>query len=283
MLLDAVEVDGAVAVVVGDRLAVVGLALVQVIDVVVPGVEPKRRDAEVLQVRQAVDDPAQVAAVVVARLRAVEQASRHGRVVVRRVAVREAVGHDEVDDVVGREALEAAVPRQGGEQLQRHGGGAGGRLQRDRPRARRGVRVDRHVDERVRPGVVHLHRPGREARPDHADRRPRQVRPAHQQPHRVDGVPGPPARRLDLRHRRRGGPRRGRGDSDDDGRGSALHPYPTSSSRTRSVSAAARSIDTPPTRRARVASLPRKRSTTKPRPTEATICGSTMKKLKTPM
>ena len=76
VLLDRVEVHGAVAVVVGDRLAVVGLALVQVVDVVVPGVEPERGDAEVLQVRQALDHAAQVAAVVVAALRAVEEALR---------------------------------------------------------------------------------------------------------------------------------------------------------------------------------------------------------------
>ena len=211
VLLDAVEVDGPVAVVVGDRLPVVGLAVVQVVDVVVPGVEPQRGDAELLQVRQLLDDPAQVAAVVVPRLRAVEEALRAGGVVVRRIAVREAVGHDQVDDVVRREALEAALSREGSEELERHRRRPAGGLQRDRARAGRGARVDRDVDERVRAALVDLHRPRAEARSGRARRGAGEARPADEQPHGVDRVPGPPARRLDLRDggRRGGGDRRG--------------------------------------------------------------------------
>ncbi len=126
VLLDAVEVDGAVAVVVGDRLSVVALLLVQVVHVVVPGIEPERGDAQVLQVGQALDDPLEVAAVVVAGARAVEEAPRGRRVVVAGIPVREAVGHDQVDHVVGREALEAPCARERRQDLE-------GRLVRCRP------------------------------------------------------------------------------------------------------------------------------------------------------
>ena len=53
VLVHRVEVHGAVAVVVGDGLAVVGLLLVQAVRVVVPGVQPERGDPEVAQVGQA--------------------------------------------------------------------------------------------------------------------------------------------------------------------------------------------------------------------------------------
>ncbi len=43
VLVDRVEVDGPVAVVVGDGLVVVRLLLVQAVRVVVPGIEPQAR------------------------------------------------------------------------------------------------------------------------------------------------------------------------------------------------------------------------------------------------
>ena len=108
VLLDGVEIDRAVAVVIGDRLVVVLLALVQMVDVVVDRREPDGGHAEIFQIGEVLDDPAEIAAVIVAGLRAIVHAARDGRVVVGRVAVGEAVGHQEVDHVVGREALEAA-------------------------------------------------------------------------------------------------------------------------------------------------------------------------------
>ena len=67
VLVDRVEVHRAVAVIVGDGLAVVGLLLVQAVRVVVPGVEPERGDAEVAaDTAAARDEAAEVAAVVVA-------------------------------------------------------------------------------------------------------------------------------------------------------------------------------------------------------------------------
>ena len=108
VLLDAVEIDRAVAVVIRDCLTVVLLALVQMVDVVVNRREPDGGHPEIFQIGKVLDDPAEIAAVVIARLRAIVHAARDGWVIVGRVAVGEAIGHQEIDDVIGREALEAA-------------------------------------------------------------------------------------------------------------------------------------------------------------------------------
>ena len=120
VFLDRIETGGAVAVVVGDRLAVYGLYVVRHVGVVVPGVEPERRDPEVAQVRQARGDARQVSAVVTPRLVTVRQSGRALRVVVRRIAVREPVGHGEVDEVVVRETGEAAGAAQRRQDLEGH-------------------------------------------------------------------------------------------------------------------------------------------------------------------
>src|SRR5882724_13657716 len=82
VFFDAVEVNGAVPVIIGNRLlgsaGPVGilLELVQVIDVVVPRCKPDRRDAEALQIRQMVDYALEVTPVIVAGLRSVIESSR---------------------------------------------------------------------------------------------------------------------------------------------------------------------------------------------------------------
>ena len=108
-VFDRVVVVGVVAVVVGVRTPRLATA-VDAVPVVVPGREPDGRDAQLFQVRQAVDDAAEVAAVPRARVASVVRFRRSacGRVV-RAVAVREAVGHDEVDNVVGRDALKIFI------------------------------------------------------------------------------------------------------------------------------------------------------------------------------
>ncbi len=118
VLVHGVEVHRAVTVVVGDGGAVVALALVEVIHVVVDGRGPDRGDAEVLQVGQAVDDPLQVATVVVARPAAVVEAAGARGVVVGGIPVREPVRHDQVHHVVGRESLESTVARERRAQLE---------------------------------------------------------------------------------------------------------------------------------------------------------------------
>jgi len=72
VLFDAVEIHRAVAVIVGDALVVVSLALVQAVDVVVYRVDPDGGGAEILEIRQVIDDALEVAAMVVTRLLPVE-------------------------------------------------------------------------------------------------------------------------------------------------------------------------------------------------------------------
>ena len=58
---------------------------------------------------EAVNNAAEIAAVIVAGLRAVVHAVRNGRVIILGIAVGEAIRHQEIDDVVGREALKTAA------------------------------------------------------------------------------------------------------------------------------------------------------------------------------
>jgi hypothetical protein len=150
-----------------------------------------------------VDDALEVAAVVVAPLRAVVEAGRLARVVVRAVAVREPVGHDEVDHVVRREAPEAAlaVERLGDAEVRVRRPGGGGHTQQTPARIR--APVDEHVHEGVGARVVDAHEAGPDALPDGLDARAAEVLPAQHDAHGVDGMVRPPVRRLDLRHRRR--------------------------------------------------------------------------------
>ena len=132
VLVDAVEVDGAVAVVVGDGLAVVFFLLVQVIHVVVDRIDPEGGDAQILEIRQMLDTPCKIAAVIIAGLAAVEQTVRNRRIVVGRVAIGEAIGHDQVDHIVGGKTLETVRRDKGASSFERRGDSAiGGRnLQR---------------------------------------------------------------------------------------------------------------------------------------------------------
>ena len=111
MLVDAVEIDGSVAVVIGNGLVVVFLALVQVVRVVVDRREPDGGDAEVFQIGKLLPNPREIAAVIIAGLAAVVQAARNGWIVVRRIAVGKPVRHDQVNHVVGREAVLAVCER----------------------------------------------------------------------------------------------------------------------------------------------------------------------------
>jgi hypothetical protein len=202
VLLDAVEVDGSVAVVVGDRLVVVGLLLVQAIRIVVPGVEPEGGDAEVVQIGQARDQSLEIAAVVVARAGTVEETPGRRRVVVRGITVGEAIGHDQVHHVVGGEALEPTRARQGSEHVERRLRLAGRGLDGQAPTAGPRQRIDADVHEEIAPRRVDARRSHGEPAPGgRRDRGPGQAAAADHQPHRVHRMPGPPGRRLDLLNR----------------------------------------------------------------------------------
>jgi hypothetical protein len=112
VLLDAIVVDRAVAVIIRDGLAVGSFALVQMVDVVIHRVEPDGRHAQVLQIRQVIDNALEITAVIIARLLPVPHAARYGWIVIGGIAVREAIRHDQVNNVVRREALKAAFARQ---------------------------------------------------------------------------------------------------------------------------------------------------------------------------
>ena len=77
--------------------------------VVIPRRQPDCGDAEVLQVRQAIDDTLKIATVVVELMLAIVDAARLRRVVVRRIAIAEAIDHDQVHYVCGRETLETTA------------------------------------------------------------------------------------------------------------------------------------------------------------------------------
>src|SRR2546423_5951115 len=82
------------------------VASVHAVPVVVPRGEPDCRHSQISQVRQVIDDTANVAAVIGARISSVVSfARRISRSIVRRVAVAETVWHYQVDDVVRRDAL----------------------------------------------------------------------------------------------------------------------------------------------------------------------------------
>src|SRR5271165_3860778 len=90
-------------------------------------------------------DALEVSAVVsVASLTIVRAGCRTFRRVVSRIAIGEAVGHDEVDDVVAGDALESALLRLSREKLERRGGVATGGLEGDRNAA--GLRRLREVE-----------------------------------------------------------------------------------------------------------------------------------------
>jgi hypothetical protein len=64
VLVHRIEIDRALAVIVGDRLAVVHLPFVEHVVVVVERIEPDRGDAERLEIRKPQADAGQVAAVI---------------------------------------------------------------------------------------------------------------------------------------------------------------------------------------------------------------------------
>src|SRR5205085_6878490 len=80
MLFDAIEIDSAVTVIIRNLssravwLIRILLALVEMIDVVIPGREPNRRYAELFQIRQMCNDPFKVATVVITNFRAIVEA-----------------------------------------------------------------------------------------------------------------------------------------------------------------------------------------------------------------
>src|SRR5579875_199814 len=101
MRVDCVFVHGAIAVIVLGGVAVVGDNRS----------EPQRGHTQPLQVIQMLLDALQIASVIGAGIRAVECPGHARKMIVRGVAVREAVDHNEVKNVVLAETLEFSGSR----------------------------------------------------------------------------------------------------------------------------------------------------------------------------
>src|SRR5262249_20437587 len=97
MLLDGVQVHGSIAVVIPAGAVIV----------LVDWRDPDRGDAKILKIGQVLLDAAEVAAVIGARVGAI--IGPGSRKVVLRIAVSEAVGHDEVDNIIRSKTVEALI------------------------------------------------------------------------------------------------------------------------------------------------------------------------------
>src|SRR5208337_2136372 len=186
------------------RLVVVPLALVQAVHVVVDRSHPQRRCAQVPQVRQVVDDALKVAAVVITRLRAIQQAGRLRGIVVRWIAVGETVGHELVDEVVRGETSEASGAGQRRHNGEARVGDARRRCDADRAGAGGGVWIDDHIQEEVVAIAAGAQTRGRNCDPQSSASGfgacTCEVVPLDQQAYRVDRAACPPARWINLFH-----------------------------------------------------------------------------------
>src|SRR6185436_14109704 len=127
VFLDRVKVLRVVTVKARAGFPILQFNLVRMIVVVVPGRQPNSRDAEVLQIWQPIDYALQIAAVVVKLVLAIVDAARLGRLVVRTITIAEAIDHDQVHNVGGREALKATGPIERRQDLKKtFSGSAGG-------------------------------------------------------------------------------------------------------------------------------------------------------------
>ena len=202
MLFHAVVIDRAVAVVVGHRLAAVALLLIEPVVVVIPRVQPDCGDSQIPQIRCMVQHAPQVAAVVEAWIGAVQQALRNGRIVVGWIAVGEAVGHDQVEEVGRREALHlpGAVGR-----IQHFEvdvlRAAAGECEMQPVFARSGHGRDGQVREEVGSTLAGCEVSGAERGLRYELRLP-QVAAVHQQANGRPGAAHPPRRRLQFVHPR---------------------------------------------------------------------------------
>ena len=99
-IFDRVVIDRVIAVIVSIRAPGL-IATIHAVPVVVPRRQPQCSDAELFEIRQMVDDAAQVAAMKRAWIVAIVCLRRCvSRRVVRRIAVGKTIDHDQVDNVV---------------------------------------------------------------------------------------------------------------------------------------------------------------------------------------
>src|ERR1043166_192502 len=127
------------------------IATVYAIPVVVPRCEPECCDAEIFQIGQLVDYAAQVTAVKAAWVVAIVGFGwRVFRIVVRWIPVNEAIRHDQVDHVVGRDALEIGLRIERRFETEWDHGAPTRTLHKQRILSRRQWRADLDVYEKIR-------------------------------------------------------------------------------------------------------------------------------------
>ena len=96
VIIERVEVDHVVPVVVG-------------VCILPHRCQPNSVHSKIAQIIQVLANTAQIAPVISHRIAAVINASRAGRLVVRQIAVGEAIGHDQVDDIVARKTFKGTA------------------------------------------------------------------------------------------------------------------------------------------------------------------------------
>src|SRR5216684_3400159 len=106
MWINGVEVHGAVTVIVLRS------------SILHDGCEPERGHPKLLQIRQMTLNPSQVASMVCAGFRTIVGTRRFGRLIIRGIAVGEAVRHDEIQHVILRQPLKLSQRRSTGSERQ---------------------------------------------------------------------------------------------------------------------------------------------------------------------
>ena len=197
-IFDRVIIDRVVAVIVSAWTPGT-IAVVHAVPIVVPGIQPERSHAKVLEIAELIDNAAQIAAMKGARILSIVGGGRRiGRRIVRWVAVGKTIRHDQIDDIAGRDSLKM---RSGGERRRnrkRNRRVAVRREQRERVRSRTRGWADRYTDEEIGRARVNQNLRSLDNWISGTNLRPTEVFSAHQQADRVNAVSRPPRWRLDF-------------------------------------------------------------------------------------
>src|ERR1051325_4328656 len=188
VFFDAIKILRIVAVKAGARLVFLQLDLVEPIVVVVPRRQPDRSDAEVLEIRQMIDDALKIAAVVVKLVLTIVDAG-----VVRRIAVSETIDHDQVQHVRRGEPLESSGAIEWSKHFERRACRTFRSGDSNRSLSRR---CNKGVDENIRTVLVDLRRTNTQTR--NLNARSTQIAPTNQEPYGIHRTPHPPTRRINL-------------------------------------------------------------------------------------
>ena len=182
----AVVIDCVVAVIVGiwtPRL-VTGI---NTIPVVVPRCQPHRRDSQLFQIRKVIDDAAKITTMIRARVAAtVRCRRRQWRRIITAVSVRKPIRHNQVDYVVGVDALKMFGRIERRFNTKGNPGVAGGSLKHERVVAGPDRRANGYVDEQICASGIDPYIGNTQLRPGRFDARANQILPTYQQSDGID-------------------------------------------------------------------------------------------------